>query len=122
MIEVLVALTILGLVLGALLQVFSGGLRNVATAEQYVLAAVIADSKLAAVGREIPLEPGAESSGEEGRYAWTVEIAPYEPGEDAKPNKDAVLQLYQVAVSVRWSSVRGERVVSVDTLMNGVIP
>lgn len=122
MIEVLVALTILGLVLGALLQVFSGGLRNVAAAEQYVLAAVIADSKLAAVGREIPLEPGAESSGEEGRYAWTVEITPYETGEDAKPNKDAVLQLYQVAVSVRWSSVRGERVVSVDTLMNGVIP
>ena len=122
LIEVLVALTILGLVLGTLFQVFSGGLRNVAAAERYVRAAVIADSKLAAVGREIPLEPGRESGGRQGEYAWAVAITPYQATGDATKAENAAVQLYRVTVSVRWAHVLGERQVTIDTLMNGSKP
>lgn len=122
LIEVLVALTILGLVLGALFQVFSGGLRNVAAAEQYVRAAAIADSKLAAVGPEIPLEPGGKSGGRQGEYAWAVAIAPYQATGDATRAENAAVQLYRVTVSVRWAHVLGERQVTIDTLMNGAKP
>ncbi len=122
LIEVLIALTILGLVLGSLFEIFSGGLRNVAAAEQYVRAAAIADSKLASVGQEILLEPGNESDGMQGEYAWAVSITPYQAGDDATRIENAAAQLYQVTVSVRWAHVLGQRKVTIDTLMNGSKP
>lgn len=122
LVEVLVALTILGLVLSALFQVFSGGLRNVAAADHYVRAAAIADSKLAAVGQEIPLEAGKASRGRDGDYAWSVAITAYNDPKDAEGSDTTKVQLFKVAISVRWPHILGERQVVIDTLMNGGEP
>lgn len=122
LIEVLVALTILGLVLAAIFQVFSGGLQNVTAADHYVRAAIIADSKLGAIGYEIPLEPGKASHGQDGEYAWAVAITPYNIKEIADSAESAATPLYKIAISVRWKHVLGERRVTIDTLRIGGAP
>lgn len=122
LIEVLVALTILGLTLGSMFAAFSGALRNIDTAEHYVWAAAIADSRLAAVGYEIPLEAGEESRGTEGRFSWTVKVTPYRDAPDtdgAASSTDGAAPLYRVAVSVRWAQALVEREVTLETLRTG---
>jgi general secretion pathway protein I len=122
LIEVLVALTILGFVLAAIFQVFSGGLQNVTAADHYVRAAIIADSKLAAVGYEIPLEPGKASHGQDGEYAWAVAITPYNIMENTDSTETTTTPLYKIAISVRWKHVLSDRRMTIDTLMIGGAP
>jgi general secretion pathway protein I len=78
LLEVLVAFVILALVLGTLMEIFSGGLRNVGRAGEYQRAVLLAQSKLAAVGIETPLIEG-ESDGEfDPTYRWHIGIKPFQ--------------------------------------------
>lgn len=122
LIEVLVALTILGLTLGSMFAAFQGGLRNIDAAEHYAWAAAIADSRLAEVGYEIPLEAGNEQRGTEGRFSWTVKVTPYRNAavpDASDPSTDDAPPLYHVAVSVRWAQALVEREVTLETLRTG---
>jgi general secretion pathway protein I len=104
LLEVLVAFVVMGLVVGTLLQLFGSSMRSVALADEYSFAVQVAESRLAAVGSEIPVKPGNESGEEKGSdYRWNVSMAAIEP--DAKMEKLSVpLQLYQVEVTVTWKS------------------
>jgi len=55
LIEVLVAFMILALALTVLLRIFSGGLRNVSVSSDYAIATLIAESRLAGAGIDVPL-------------------------------------------------------------------
>jgi general secretion pathway protein I len=104
LLEVLVAFVVMGLVVGALLQLFGSSMRSVALADEYSFAVQVAESRLAAVGSEIPVKPGNESGDEKGSaYHWNVSMAAIEP--DAKMEKASLpLQLYRVEVTVTWKS------------------
>lgn len=125
LLEVLVAVAILAVALGVLLQTFSTGLRSVASAERRTIATLLAESKLAAIGIETPLEAG-ETSGEfERGYRWLATVRPYlEPG---RANGDAaergaarVPEAFEVVVTVTWSrGLRGQGSVSLATLRLG---
>lgn len=101
LLEVLVAFVLLSLTLGVILQVFSGGLRNAAAAGHYAEAAVIADSMLAKLGTELPLEEG-ESSGEEGKYRWSLKIEPYQERDESNNQTTGRYQLYMITLLVQW--------------------
>lgn len=96
LLEVLVAFVILALVLGTLMEIFSGGLRNVGLAGEYQRAVLLGQSKLAAVGIESPLAEG-ESQGEfDPTYRWQISIKPFQedqvaPGVPAGPAKAAIV-------------------------------
>jgi general secretion pathway protein I len=115
LLEVLVAFSILALSLGALLLVFSTGLRNTALAADYTRAVSLAESKLAEVGARRPLAPGASEGNVDGRYRWQAEVTELAPPEGvARPLEQ--VRAYQVSVTVTWGAGARERQVGLASL------
>lgn len=106
LLEILVALTILAVALGAILQSLSSGLRSLGAAEAHAMALMHARSQLAKVGSLIPLEPG-EETGAASEFEWTVSVSRFELPE-GRLVADPALVPYQLDVSVTWP--RGGRV------------
>ena len=100
LLEILVALSILAVALGAILQSFSSGLRSLGAAETHALALMHARSQLAKVGSLIPLEFG-EQTGGAGEFEWTVSVRLFESQEE-DPVLGAALVPYQLDVTVTW--------------------
>jgi general secretion pathway protein I len=76
LLEVLVALAIGALALGALGALVSEALGNVGHAEEYIEATQRAQSRLEQVGTALPLTPGEQSGSDGGGFSWTVAISP----------------------------------------------
>jgi general secretion pathway protein I len=115
LLEVLVAFVILAVSLGAIYQAFGVGARNARAAEAYTVAALLAESQLAAAGIEEPLFPGA-TEGEFARFRWRRVVTP--AGEPAQPasvagagalraTRPQSAQLYAIAVTVTWGDEGG---------------
>ena len=119
LLEVLVALAILGISLGVLLQVFGTGLRNAVLAEEYTLASEYAESIMAAVGMEQELEVGVRNGRIDDRFAWQIEVSPYteeEPEDTAARELLVPVELVQVQVEVFWEDNGRRRVVDLHSL------
>jgi general secretion pathway protein I len=115
LIEVLVAFMILALALTVLLRIFSGGLRNVSVSSDYATATLIAESRLAAAGIDLPLTPG-ETAGTEGeRFKWTVNVQGYEPWPGYRATANGV-DAYRVTVTVEWPNGDNTRSVGLSTI------
>jgi Tfp pilus assembly protein PilV len=74
-IEAMVAVAIIAVMLTATYQALGQSTVRARAAEASRMAALIASSRLALVGADIPLEPG-EASGAEGDFVWRVRIVP----------------------------------------------
>lgn len=119
LLEVLVAFVVMGLVVGVLLQLFGSSMRSTALADEYSFAVQLAESKLAAVGSEIPVEQG-ETSGSERHsgYQWQVSMQPLKL--DEKMEKVPVpVQLFQVEVTVTWQNGEKPREYHLSSLRFG---
>jgi general secretion pathway protein I len=115
LIEVLVAFMILALALTVLMRIFSGGLRNVSVSSDYAVATLIAESRLAATGIDVPLRPG-ETSGTEGeRFEWTVSVQDYQPWPGYRSAAKGV-DAYRVTVTVEWPHGDNTRSVGLSTV------
>ena len=115
LIEVLVAFLILALALTVLLRIFSGGLRNVSVSSDYATATLIAESRLAAAGIDLPLTPG-ENSGTEGeRFEWKVSVQDYDPWPGYRSAAKGV-DAYRVTVTVEWPHGDNTRSVGLSTV------
>jgi general secretion pathway protein I len=121
LLEVLVALAIVGLAMGAIAGVFSNGLLGHETASNAEAALAVAEGQLAlAAGAP---RPGASNGVYDGRFAWQTTVAFFQDTID----KDAVAPkslplLYRIAVNVSWSDGRRSRQVSLSTLRLGATP
>ena len=114
LIEILVAFVIVALALGALLQVFATGLRSSSAAENYTIAALLAESKLAAIGIEEPLEEGDRSGEFDNGFRWATSVRPYD---DGGPTLElGAIQGFEVSVTVQWGGAGRARSVSLATL------
>lgn len=79
LIEILVALVILGFASGAVLSIFGTATLKVSKAENERLTVLAARSALALVGNEIPLESGThQGQSKDGKFQWTVSVQPTE--------------------------------------------
>lgn len=122
LLEVLVAFVILGLVLGTLMQIFSGGLRNVTRAGESQRAVMLAQSKLAGVGIDMPLVEGQSNGDFDANYRWQVSIRPYQDSELETVEQAGVpkallpVTLLEVEVRVQWGELDQARNVSLKTL------
>lgn len=110
LLEVLVAFVILSLTLGVLYQVFATGLRNSALSEEYTHAALHAESVLAGLGIETPLEEGEQQGEIDERYHWRVTISLYQD-EDLELESLSIIP-YWLRVEVFWQ----ERSVVLESL------
>jgi general secretion pathway protein I len=116
LLEVLVAFVLTAIGIVALLQAFAGGLRNLGKMDEYVQAALVAESRLAEVGILYPVAEGEMDGVEEGRkYHWHIGITPYEdPNGIVVPPDELSDQLhtlgsanlYLVEVDVSWQTGR----------------
>ena len=116
LLEILVAFAIMATVVTVLLQVFAGGLRNLRVGEDYAVAATLAESRLAELGRSVPVVEG-EEEGAWDRYGWQVRIAPWD-GLDLPDTSDLVL--YEVAVTVHWRVGTRARSLTLNSLRPGL--
>ncbi len=95
-IEALIAAAIVAMALGTTYQVMADSTARDRKAENVRRALLIAQSEMAAVGSEIPLESG-RTDGLAGDLMWRAEVSPYA----AEGNADAAGALWKVSVSVR---------------------
>ena len=117
--EIMVAFVMMGLVVGTLLQLFGSNMRSAALADEYSFAVQVAESRLQAVGTEIPVEQGSVSGTEEGTpYRWSVDMEPVELDEKQEDFSLSV-QPYQVNVQVLWTSENGQREFNLSSLRFG---
>lgn len=100
LLEMLVALAILGISLGALYQATGGASRIVQTSERYAYAVTLAESLLAEYA--VVPEAGMELSGEtDSGYRWHVLAVPL-PDDNDPP----LARLMDIQVSVGWGEDR----------------
>jgi general secretion pathway protein I len=123
LLEVVVALAILGLALGVLLEIFGSGLNGAELTSRYAQAATIAESRLASVGADVPLQPGDTGGSENDAFRWTLSIKPYDE-QQAQPQMGAPqslmrVQLFEIVARVSWSDYGKEREVVLSTLQLG---
>lgn len=102
LIEMLVALVVLSLSLGALYQAAMGATRNVRVAAEYTDAVMLAESMLAE--HSYVTEPNYSASGKFGRYDWQVSSWPadYQDGLDPEQRAVAPQALQYLEVVVSW--------------------
>lgn len=115
LLEVLVALTILAMAMGVVFEVFSGGLRNLGLSGEYTRAAVLAETQLAGIGVDAPLQVGDEEGEWAPGYHWWRRVEAYRPWGGSEPEA-AGLQAYRVSLEVAWSEAGRERRVAFATL------
>ena len=116
LIEVLVSFVLLSMSLAVILQIFSTNLRAVDTVRKQTHALILAESKLAELGNEIPLTPG-EESGESGAFNWQLTVSPYIG--DAEEENESIHELYDVAMIVNWERGAGRSEIRLKTLRLG---
>jgi len=120
LIEVVVALAILGIGLTVIIELFSGGLRLARVSEEYSKALNYARFKMEEVMIKSALEEGTEEGEFNDTYRWEVgikkmEILPVEENRDFKPP----VELFQIKINVLWKSgskTRSTSIVSFKTL------
>jgi general secretion pathway protein I len=121
LIEVLVALAIVGLAVGATAFVLGNGLMGHETAADAEAALAVAEERLALAGATP--HPGANSGTEDGRFAWRTTVAAYDDSADKTADAPTTLpRLYRIAVTVAWRDGRRDREVALSTLRLGPAP
>ncbi|BCX89544.1 general secretion pathway protein I [Methylomarinovum tepidoasis] len=114
LLEIMVAFTLMALSAAVLLQAFGGGARLLARAETVTRAAALAESQLARVGSEWPLEEG-EREGEWQGLHWQVTLTPVslnqlDPQVGENVEEIGNQRLWQVTIVVGWQEGgRGRR-------------
>ncbi len=119
LVEVLVALVILGLALGVLLRAFSLGLRNADAARAWTEATLYAESKLAEIEAGEGLSPGVQSGRFDERFRWRAQVQPYtraEANEESGARLNETLKAYEVIVTVIWGDSDESKSISLTTL------
>lgn len=110
LIEVIVAFALLALALTLLLGTLSGAARQIRAADDASRASLHAQSLFSQLGVAEVLQPGhREGEFEEGRYRWSLDIAPYTdprvPGAVIDPSASRLLELQLI---VRWGDAAGQ--------------
>jgi general secretion pathway protein I len=126
LIEVLAAFVILSLVATALFGLFGGALRNLAAADDWNRAVLVAESRLAAAASIRPLREAVDRGDvDDGRIKWETRVSPYDPpvegGQELGQLADAMpTRLWRVEVFVTFPGLAGgERAFALATLRLG---
>jgi general secretion pathway protein I len=118
LIEVLIALVIITLALGAVAEVFAGARAGHDVAADVDQAIAIANRQLAVAGSAAVLHTGDDQGVASSRFAWRLAIEPYY--DTAATGQTAfdptAIRLYRITVTVAWGSDRGARHITLSTL------
>lgn len=121
LLEVLVAFTLLALVLGAVLQIFSGGMRTAERARNHAVGVLLAESKLAGIGIEDPLVEGERVGTFDNGFRWHASVDRYQEQDGGKTEEERIVP-YRLVLTVAWGSGRSGGSVTLTTLRLGTTP
>ena len=116
LLEVLVALAILGLAIVTLMQLSSQGLRLLRLSDDYQQAVLVAD-RVASTGDV--LEEGVQA-GREGRFEWERRVVLMPVPDELAAGTG--LRLYALTVAVRWGGRRTLELASLRTVAEPATP
>ena len=118
LIEVVVALALLGLVLAVLTGTVRTGLAGASRAAAIAPPLALAEAKLATVGVTEPLVTGATNGTEPSGIAWRVSVEAFDDDGFDGPSSDApgLPKLYRVRVTATWQQGGVPRSLSLDSL------
>ena len=118
LLEVLIAFAILAVALVALIQAFSQGIQGSRVAEERAIAIMLARSKLAEVGKSIPLEESELTDEFSNGFGWRLIITAMDSSEVGLAGSTAV-QIFNVGVSIERDDVE---LVKLHSLRLGASP
>ena len=110
LLEILVAFAIMAVALTIVLRIFGSGVNSAVVSEEYTLAVQIAESLMARIGVETPLQSGEYSGNEADKFEWLVRVTPVAGPPPTKtsrfqsqePQVQSGLSLMAVHVRVSW--------------------
>jgi len=116
LLEVVIAMAILGMGLAVIMGLFSGGLRLGKTSEEYTKAANYARMKMEEISSQQDIVEGMKEGEFNNEFRWQVnvkkiDILPTEKNPDFKPP----VELFQVKVNIVWKSGLKERSTSIES-------
>jgi type II secretion system protein I len=111
LIEVMVALAILGIAVVTIIQLFSQGLRLLKLSGDHQQAVLLADQK----ARELTSVSEGVEAGEEGPFTWERRVTTTPVPEELIAAGPAPLRVFQVSVLVRWGANRRVEVATFRT-------
>lgn len=121
LLEVLIAISILGISFTAIFSGLSSALRTVERVDHYTLVTNFAANKLNEIAINSRLEPGQVFSGtSDSGLNWRArtEVVDQRPG----PGADRPIQLVRVEVQVSWETSKGSQSFALQTLKLRVPP
>ena len=123
LLEILLAIAILGVALTVIMQQFSAGLRIGHTSGTYTTATAYAKQKLEEFQLIEEIEEGEEAGDFDDGYTWKVSVLPYEvfmeeggTDEDAEIFEHLPLEMYRLESVVSWMEGEKEKSISLVTL------
>jgi general secretion pathway protein I len=121
LIEVVVAVAILGIALTIIIELFAGGLRLARASKEYTKAVNYANAKMEEINSRQTLEEGITEGEFDETFHWRVTVNKVNllpenlPPEDKPSEVKPPIQLFQVKVDVLWKPGSKERSASVET-------
>ncbi len=109
LLEVVVAMAILGLGLVAIMELFSSGLRLARLSGEYSKAVSLARTKMEEVRIADQLAEGEEQGEFDKDYRWKVGVKKVEMFAPEQKEFQTLVELYQIQVSVIWGAGSRER-------------
>jgi prepilin-type N-terminal cleavage/methylation domain-containing protein len=117
LLEVLVALVIFALSFGALAEVIATGFRQTEAAGRTLEATLIARSILAAIGSEVPLQPGEQEGDAAHGFRFSIEVQPTD-----LVNRDFGIAAFRIRIRVFDADRPARDGVRLTTLRIGALP
>ena len=118
LLEVLVAVAILGLTVVVSIQGFAAGLRLLKVAGDHQHAVLLADQKT----REVVRPTLGRDDGSEGPYAWERNVRLLEAPDLVVPGRPTRWKVYEITVQVTWAEQRHVEVATLRTVLDTDTP
>jgi general secretion pathway protein I len=115
LLEIVVALAIMGLALVGLFRAGSGGVLAVDAAGHVDEAIERAQSRLAAIGRGGAISPGATEGDDGGGYHWQVRTRPLAAWQVGSGAAATMITLFEIEIAISWKAGNGHRSVTLSS-------
>ncbi len=120
LLEILLAISILGVAMTVIMQQFSAGLRIARVSQNYTIATIYAKQKLEEILVEEEMQEKEDSGSFDDGYSWRISIMPYEEymeGEEDENLFDLLpMEMYRLESVVSWVEGEKEKNITLATL------
>ena len=124
LLEVMLAFVVFALSFATVLEIMAGSMRAVGRAGDDTEIALIAQSIIDSVGKEIPLAEGEFSGTELDGYQWQMGIKPYQPTEGNERILELadgnLTQLLRIDLDINWMQGHRQRDIHFSTVRSSI--